>query len=165
MNEKKEKNLLRYAWLVNARYKNQCLLVELYEFHNAKMSEQETTIFNQLLGIAFSLWRGAFLTEKERNSETILDNAEYILERLIADNAINYTQDMAARQWMSGYYLNNVRLRINRIRERMNLENINFQSIDKVRLSDIENLQQHWDTLHDLTFEIFKNLKQERKGS
>lgn len=108
-----------YAWLVDARWRIQTSLLELFELvqseaRRAELEGQETTRqgFGWLLGAAFSLWRAAFLSNAAPDWSGNLKHARGFLEKLLQDNAINYQQDKDTKAWSGGYYLNNSRFRL-----------------------------------------------------
>lgn len=109
-------------WLVESRSRIQCLLLELYKFlkdNRGKLVQRkfERSVFGLLVGTAFSLWRAAFLvSQADRDWPNILKQAEDFLDILVEDNAINYPQDKKTRNWTVGYYLNNARYRLVRVR-------------------------------------------------
>ena len=108
-----------YTWLVGHRSKIQQLLLELYNFVRdnkeaikAAEENRRRTGFGWLVGAAYSLWRAAFLVDKDRDLEKVLKDAELFLEKLIRDNMIGYRQDYETLNWSVGYYLNNAYFRI-----------------------------------------------------
>lgn len=116
-------NFKDYTWLVESRSKVQHLLLELYRFlkDNRSTLEQrgfERSVFGLLVGAAFSLWRAAFLANAERSWPDILKKAEDLLQIVVEDNAISYLQEKKTEDWMVGYYLNNARYRLARVRSK-----------------------------------------------
>jgi hypothetical protein len=63
----------------------------------------------ELLAVAFSLWRAAFLADKTGRREQVFTHGRNFLARVIEDNAIAYTQDKNAREWTFNYYTRNAR--------------------------------------------------------
>ena len=124
------------------------------------MEDLDRKIFNLLIGIAFSLWRAAFLINANRTSDSIVEKADFFLHKLLADNTIGYSQDVAACEWMSGFYLNNARLRLIQIKKDLLLSDrkceIDFSCIENNRLSNISNLFSHWDELQSTSSNILK---------
>lgn len=104
-----------YAWLVERRSQIQSFLFKLYthaETKAVKLEHPWDSVFDLLIGAAFSLWRAAFLIVRERNPELVRDHAKHFLELLVRDNAIAYTQDRQTHAWTVGYYLNNAYFRL-----------------------------------------------------
>ena len=108
-----------YSGVVVNRSNIQILLLDLYDFakhpeSRKKLAENrfDRSVFAFLVGAAFSLWRAAFLTETKRDWPSILEHATAFLDRLVADNAIAYTQEKSTLEWSVGYYLNNACFRI-----------------------------------------------------
>ena len=71
----------------------------------------------QLVGIAFSLWRAVFLSDLTGEVVDQLADAEKFLESLIAHNTVLYQTDFANREWSFGYYLDNALYRLSRLPE------------------------------------------------
>lgn len=69
-------------------------------------------MLDHFAGAAFSLWRAVFLAETFRDELNVHNSLEAYLAKLIADNAVTYGDDKAARDWTVGYYLENAKLRI-----------------------------------------------------
>ena len=65
-----------------------------------------------LVGIGFSLWRAAFLTNKSGKREDTHKAAIDFLSEILETNAINFTQDKKAMDFTFNYYLANVRFRL-----------------------------------------------------
>ena len=65
-----------------------------------------------LIAITFSLWRAAFLAGRSASGAETAAHAKEFLYEMIANNAINYPQDKAARNWTFNYYVANARNRL-----------------------------------------------------
>lgn len=143
MNERKD-----YTWLVKNREKIQLFNLQLYEYlcekEKGKVFERDEiarSIATHLVGTAFSLWRAVFLTEGERDWNSILQHAQAFLEQMVKNNAINYKQDDDTRNWSVGYYLNNARYRLFRVQQKIihligNEEAKNLKYLSKFSWSD-----------------------------
>ncbi|HWU54093.1 MAG TPA: hypothetical protein VN175_01245 [Rhizomicrobium sp.] len=102
-------------WLIEARAENQRSALELLELcrtHEKKLKDHKlfpdydaSVVAQVLISIAFSLWRAAFLADIDRSKG--VDHAISFLDKLLVDNAINYTQDRGARAWTWAYYMTN----------------------------------------------------------
>lgn len=149
----------RYEWVVNARYLNQQHSVKLYRLkgqldglmkdNNYINDRKWHKVFHLLLGANFSLWRAAPLIKTDARSMDEVDkNAFDFLEKLIEDNAINYTQDKAMSSWSEGYYLNNARYRLLRAKNRL-IESKCECDITESFVSDDRDQKprKHWDDL------------------
>ena len=79
--------------------------------------KRRKSLWHLLLGVAFSLWRAAFLIEGDRPLSTMNKHAKYFLGLLLWDNAINYLQDRRTRAWTGGYYLNNANFRLSIVKD------------------------------------------------
>src|SRR3954469_21549169 len=70
------------------------------------------------LGAAFSLWRAVFLAwpdDLARTFDVTKPDSLVFLRKVIDTNAIAFSDDVTARHWASGYYLNNARYRLERL--------------------------------------------------
>ena len=112
------------TWMLDARYRIQKILAELYRIHRdcAKKLAGDTTLMSlsgHLTGASFSLWRAAFLVysidPSDRTAECVVEAQKKFLRFVVRDNAINFPQDKEARQWTSGYYITSARFRINQV--------------------------------------------------
>ncbi|HUJ03563.1 MAG TPA: hypothetical protein VLW75_08005 [Rhizomicrobium sp.] len=102
------------SWLVKSRADNQALslkLLKLLREHERRLGDVDVlgydgaVVGQMLVSIAFSLWRAAFLADRDPNSGCT--HAIEFLEKLILDNTINYTQDRNARDWTWAFYMSN----------------------------------------------------------
>jgi hypothetical protein len=85
-------------------------LMRLLTEHADQIKLRKYDLFGQaLVGVTYSLWRAAFLADKSGMREQSFQSAIRFLGTVIADNAINYTQDKQEREWTFNYYTNNVR--------------------------------------------------------
>lgn len=65
------------------------------------------------VGAAFSLWRAVFLCHDGNElNERLEPNAKKFLRRVIIRNTIGFNDDMDARAWTGGYYINNALFRL-----------------------------------------------------
>ena len=62
-----------------------------------------------LTGIAFSLWRAAFLADKKGKRDMIFAHGVDFLEKVIESNAISFATDMNSNEWTFNYYTKNAR--------------------------------------------------------
>jgi hypothetical protein len=104
-------------WLVENRSRNQRATLELYLLINQNSDAINNNVTyaalaQELTGIAFSLWRGVFLSDLTAEVEKQLSDATIFLATLISHNAIAYPQDRTAREWTFQYYLSNARFRL-----------------------------------------------------
>lgn len=103
-------------WLVENRAENQRVSAKLYSLlrsYPAQVSEKDFGLEAQILvGVAFSLWRSAFLSDKTGFREEARMGAELFLEEMLLNNAIAYTQDRKSKDWTFTYYANNARYRL-----------------------------------------------------
>jgi hypothetical protein len=79
--------------------------------------------FGRLTGVAFSLWRAAFLAGLERqpyvnnqpSSEPEASQAEHaqeLLRALLETNTVSFSVDQKTRYWMGHYYIHNAAYRL-----------------------------------------------------
>ena len=96
-------------WLIQSRMRNQnaCLrLFNIFEKYPAQAKSKEFRAHSQtLVGVGFSLWRAAFLADKTGQREEVFADARAFLAQLLTNNAINYPQDRASREWTFNYYM------------------------------------------------------------
>jgi hypothetical protein len=75
--------LKHLEWAIRSRYNDQkvCLkLLTLFEGHTAFWKSQKNSrAAQELTAVAFSLWRAAFLAEKEGGRMLVLDSAKKFL--------------------------------------------------------------------------------------
>jgi hypothetical protein len=103
-------------WLVDARNCIQSLMLELYERYSPSHGEEQSRRWQLCVGATFSLWRAVFLidpTDSDRETFGTAEKGHSFLRRVIDTNNIGFGDDWANRDWSSGYYMNNVRLRLN----------------------------------------------------
>lgn len=161
-------NLALYEWSITARYKIQLLMVKLYSKHkNYEIKKgNEWKIFSTLVSSTFSLWRAAFLIPSQKDYRQFREDTFKLLEKLIKDNSIAFSDDRKLQEWMSGYYLRNSYYRLNRIKNELNTT-LDFKIDDYPKLHDFTNLLKTdpktcWNNLYDCSEEIisklFKNL-------
>ena len=134
-------------WLVRSRADNQSLSLKLlklmreHELLYVKALRYDTAIVAQMLvSIAFSLWRAAFLADRDPNSGP--KHAIEFLEKLILDNAINYVQDRNARDWTWAYYTSNAIFHLNELKDIW--KDFDFEEVD------IDDSYKRWTGLHDV---------------
>jgi hypothetical protein len=104
----------RFRWAIDARARSQTLLLALYQVSLQGPTEgRKTELFSLLVGVAFSLWRAAFLTiEPTRDWKGALSDAEKLLSALLKTNTLAPLTEMNLQGWTGGYYLNNAKLRL-----------------------------------------------------
>lgn len=117
MSKKPELTVEHAEWLLKARAENQNLLLRLFEFGNKnggvfKNDPERRALFSLLLGVAYSLWRAAFLSNTIRTWKRTFEGANNLLLSLIEDNAVTYAKERHTEEWMGGYYLNNAAFRL-----------------------------------------------------
>lgn len=100
-------------WLIQSRMRNQnaCLrLFNIFEAHSERARNSDFRAHSQnLVSVGFSLWRAAFLADKTGQREAVFADARAFLAQLLTNNAINYPQDRAAREWTFNYYMTNAK--------------------------------------------------------
>ena len=110
---KKEVNLEHLEWAIKSRAKNQraCLdLLRLFEeYEDIWKTKDYSKAAQDLIAIAFSLWRAAFLAEKSGKRSEVFAHGRDFLAKLIEDNAISYVQGKNALEWTFNYYTKNAR--------------------------------------------------------
>ncbi len=154
-----------FRWLVDSRSKIQSFLLQLYPLigEPPPTSVARSAVLQLLLGSAFSLWRAVFLAEDDRKINMVENHAKEFLRILIKDNAINYTQDSATRNWTVGYYLNNAYFRLNLAYQALGVETNLSKSIKEFLLEQISSRTafdpiQPWNNAHAAALEILETL-------
>lgn len=100
-------------WAIQSRARNQSSSLNLLELFDAFPLRWRTKKFSRaaqdLVAIAFSLWRAAFLADKASERGEVFKAGRDFLEKVIEDNAIGFTQDKNSRAWTFNYYTRNAR--------------------------------------------------------
>ena len=100
-------------WAIRSRANNQlcCLrLLRTFEtYEELWKTQNRSRAAQELIAIAFSLWRAAFLAEKDGSRKLVLKHGRDFLCKLVEDNAISYPQDKSAREWTFNFYTRNAR--------------------------------------------------------
>lgn len=111
-------------WAIQCRGRNQqtCLkILKSFENHEKKwQTKKYSPIAQDLLAVAFSLWRAAFLADRDGSRRHVFKNCSVFLRTLIEDNAIGYVQDKNTREWTFNFYTRNARYaleHLNKLRE------------------------------------------------
>jgi len=108
-----EDKLAHYEWAVERRYWNQKCSVRLLrlfdKYEKYWITQKLSRAAQDLLSVAFSLWRAAFLAEKESARAKVFAAGKQFLEAIVRNNAIGYVQDYNAREWTFNYYTRNAR--------------------------------------------------------
>jgi hypothetical protein len=109
------------AWAIEQRAEIQRTLLALYEYGTTFGPEGsdrfKLTLFSDLVGAAFSLWRAVFLADQSRDFGEVHEKATDFLRRVVTTNAITFGDDKANSAWSVGYYLDNAKLRLDNARK------------------------------------------------
>lgn len=96
-------------WLIQSRMRNQNACLRLFNIFEKCPIEAKGKDFRAhsqtLVSVGFSLWRAAFLADKTGQRDEVFADARAFLAQLLTNNAINYPQDRAAREWTFNYYM------------------------------------------------------------
>ena len=68
-----------------------------------------------LVGIAFSLWRAVFLADKESKLGVPLAHSKKFLDKIVRTNAIAFSQEIESNEWSFNYYFTNARNRLQKL--------------------------------------------------
>ena len=165
-----------YVWIAKSRAKAQRALLELYglldkQRPTIEADAEQRGLFGLLLGVAFSLWRAALLEDATRKWPLILDDGKVLLEKLIGDNAIAYSQERDTNEWMGGYYLNSARYRLMRVREKLKLPRGRrkelralLEDLSRSGWTERKTPRDAWDAMHLALVELSQLLR-ERVGA
>lgn len=81
-------------WAIDSRTRNQqsnLKLLKLLEEHPGEWKTKHNAMVAQdLIAIAFSLWRAAFLADKTGKRSDVLSHGKIFLETVVRDNAIGF---------------------------------------------------------------------------
>jgi hypothetical protein len=115
-------------WSLDARKGIQSAILNLVTCHSAPNSlaaGQHALRFSALTGVAFSLWRAAFLASMEtrprlderlpgsdKKSKAQTDHAADLLRTILASNAVGFGDDRRTESWMGQYYIDNAGFRV-----------------------------------------------------
>ena len=109
----KEVTLAHLEWAIDSRTKNQksCLklLMLLREYESFWKAKALSKAAQDLIAVAFSLWRAAFLADKTGKREEVLKHGVAFLEKVIETNSISFGQDKNSNEWTFNYYTKNAR--------------------------------------------------------
>lgn len=127
-------------WAIEARARSQRLLLALYEFVGERDSvslgaSEESKVFGSLVGVAFSLWRAAFLADMPtRTWEQALEDTQELLAAVLTTNTIAFTTEYKLQGWTGGFYLTNARLRLeSALGFRVKSGHATAEDVDRVR--------------------------------
>jgi hypothetical protein len=133
----------RLEWAIGARERSQRLMLALYTFGQQRYGSSDSDVsreawaFSGLSGVAFSLWRAAFLADvPTRDLPGVLKDVQDLLGTVLATNAITFATEYKLQGWTGGYYLLNAKLRLQAIR-RYQLESGNATAEDVARVERI----------------------------
>jgi hypothetical protein len=118
-------------WSIDARKAIQSAILNLATCHTLPSSlgaGYNADRFSALAGLAFSLWRAAFLASmetrprlderapdsKEPKSVAQTDHAADLLRTILASNAVGFGDDRRTDSWMGQYYIDNAAYRLSR---------------------------------------------------
>jgi hypothetical protein len=88
-----------------------CKLVREHEKELAQ-NERHNAIFQLLVGTSFSLWRAIVLAGEHFEPEAALTGSRKLLNKVVSDNTITFSDEKEARRWMSGFYVSNIQFRL-----------------------------------------------------
>lgn len=152
-----QSKLPHLKWAIKSRARNQASSLRLLELFDAYPQRWKTQRYSRaaqdLVSVAFSLWRAAFLADKESQRGEVFKAGRAFLERVIEDNAIGFTQDRAWRAWTFNYYTRNAR---------WSLEHLHalFPKIASKYDTSIKlNATERWDYCQDLLDTAVKNFE------
>jgi hypothetical protein len=147
-------------WLIQSRMRNQntCLrLFNIFEKYPTQAKGKEFRVHSQtLVGVGFSLWRAAFLADKTGQREEVFADARAFLSQLLTNNAINYPQDRASREWTFNYYMTAAKDGLLRLSEKWDEVDSILSKYEKVE-NGTTNSRRRWNR-HQNAFEAALNL-------
>jgi len=109
-------------WLIQSRMRNQIACFRLFDTFEKYPDQAKSKVYRthsqNLVAVGFSLWRAAFLADKTGQREAVFADARAFLAQLLTNNAINYPQDRASREWTFNYYMANANDALLRLSEK-----------------------------------------------
>jgi hypothetical protein len=104
---------------IDRRYQVQQLMFDLYKFLRMYTEfpgapDDFWYQMNRMVGIAFSLWRSAFLMDVNSARKEIYDDTLEFIDKVLKHNAISFADDHRLCELTVGYYNSNARYRIER---------------------------------------------------
>lgn len=112
---------IHLSWIVEGRSANQRTTMELYDlvYSNdetlSKFNPELHAAAQELVGVAFSLWRAVFLSDTTAEFRDQRADMSKFLVSLISDNAVMYLTDKNSRNWSFRYYLDNATSRLEKL--------------------------------------------------
>lgn len=103
-------------WAIENRTHIQQTLLALYTYlrdfepHPDKMRRERC--IDDLIAAAFSLWRAAFLDDKERMGASVHAAQMAFLETVLSTNAVTFGDDRRNSAWSVTFYLENAKARL-----------------------------------------------------
>jgi len=112
------KDILR--WQIDRRWRVQRIMLRLYRFlqeYNELPKEHNDQWYPivRMVGISFSLWRAAFLTDTKGTKAVMYDNMVNYLDKVLKHNSIGFADDYNMSDHTAGYYTANARYRLERM--------------------------------------------------
>lgn len=123
-------------WSIDARNAIQVAILNLQKCGPAQGISRgnNPTRFTELTGVAFSLWRAAFLASLATSPQTSgqtgkkgdskVEHAHDLLCTVLASNAVLFGDDKRTRYWMCEYYIDNAAYRIARLVDEVSEESL-----------------------------------------
>jgi hypothetical protein len=135
-------------WLVKHRGDNQVISAKLYKLLKTYPDQIDEFGFEveMLVGVAFSLWRSAFLSDKTGYRSDTTDKAILFLSEMIESNAILFSTERSANDWAFNYFARNARDRLERLEDRWEDLDMGALTPPKKRAHQPKD---RWEYLHD----------------
>lgn len=166
-------DLANLGWAIDQRAKIGHTLLALYEFVRSYDADNapwhESSLLDDLIAAAFSLWRSVFLADKIRNFEVIQQSQERFLAKLVSTNAITFSDDKTNSAWSFGFYLQNAMYRLRSARSvAQSYATPETQSNIHLHIrihttNDAPASQYEWEMLHAELRTLFRMLKPDLK--
>jgi hypothetical protein len=167
MSEGEGPSIEHLEWLIPARGKNNATALKLLSLFKREPIKKipNSVRARQLVAIAFSLWRAAFLADRKGKikglPERKLADAEQFLRKILVDNQIGFAQDRQWREWSFQYYLDDAYSRL------ANLED-DWDGLDLGSLHPTKGQRTprySWDLLHDAFAKAVARLEDDLNAS
>lgn len=110
---KEPPTLEHLSWAIESRARNQKsslrLLALLRSYEHLWKTQDLSKATQDLIGVAFSLWRAAFLADKTAKRKMVYSHGVAFLEKIIENNSISFANDQSSNEWTFNYYTKNAR--------------------------------------------------------
>lgn len=94
-------------WSIEARHTIQAQSLDLLRLMNAygpEATSNQKRNMRRLIGVAFALWRGAFLADRKAKLKPSFIASQAFLKKVLDDNTVTFSFDFQNRDWTFRFY-------------------------------------------------------------